>query len=136
MLRRFWKLLFAGICLLLAGCNLINEAEITAEPMLDIPTIEILAPSNNRQIVEATEFAFDIVAQDSGAGVSQINLYIDEVLIGEAFPVEDDAVPIFRATINWLAQGQGNHFVEAIAYRLDGSRSDAAKIVIEVIPRE
>lgn len=136
MLRRFWRLIFASIGLFLAGCNLVNQAEITAEPILDIPTIEILAPSNNRQIVEGTEFAFDIVAQDSGAGVSQINLYIDEALIGEAFPIEDDAVPVFRATINWLAQVQGNHFVEAIAYRLDGSRSDGAKIVIEVIGRE
>jgi hypothetical protein len=136
MLQRFWRPLFASLCLLLAGCNLISQAEVTAEPSLDIPTIEIIAPGNNRQIVEGTDFSFDIVAQDSGDGVSQINLYIDEALIGEAFPVEEDAVPIFRATINWLAQGQGNHFVEAIAYRLDGSRSDGAKIVIEVIPRE
>ena len=136
MLQRFLAPLFLVLSLLLAGCNLVNQAELTAEPTVDIPTIEILEPTNNRQIVEGTEFSFDIVAQDSGAGVSQINLYIDETLIGEAFPVEDDTVPVFRATINWLAQGQGNHFVEAIAYRLDGTESTGAKIVIEVIAGE
>jgi hypothetical protein len=136
MLQRFLAPLFLVLSLLLAGCNLVNQAEVTAEPTLDIPTIEIRDPSNNRQIVEGTEFSFDIVAQDSGAGISQINLYIDETLIGEAFPLEDEEVPIFRASINWLAQGQGNHFVEAIAYRLDGTESDAAEIVIEVIASE
>src|SRR5215510_11217598 len=128
MLQRFSGFLICLLSLFLGACNLVNEAEITPEATLDIPTLEILEPSNNRQIVEGTEFSFDIVAQDEGTGVSQINLYIDEALIGEAFPVEAESVPIFRASINWLAQGQGNHFVEALAYRLDGTQSDAAKI--------
>ena len=55
MLGRFWRPVFACICLLLAGCNLVNEAEITAEPTLDIPTVEILSPANNRQIVEGRD---------------------------------------------------------------------------------
>jgi hypothetical protein len=137
MLQRFLAPLFLVlISLLLAACNLVNQAEITAEATVDIPTIEIRDPSNNRQIVEGTEFSFDIVAQDSGAGVSKIVLRIDEAQIGEAFPLEAEEVPIFRVSINWLAQGQGNHFVEAIAFRLDGTESDAAKIVIEVIASE
>jgi hypothetical protein len=136
MLRRFWRLPFLCFCLFLAACNLINEAEITAEPTLDIPTVEILEPGNNRQIIEGTEFEFDIVGRDNGAGVAQIRLYIDETLIGEAFPVEAEAVPVFRARINWLAQGQGRHPVEVIAYRADGTRSDAAEITIEVLPSE
>jgi hypothetical protein len=136
MLQRFLAPLFLVLSLLLAGCNLVNQAEITAEPTVDIPTIEIRDPSNNRQIVEGTEFSFDIVAQDSGAGVSKIVLRIDDTQIGEAFPLEAEEVPIFRVSINWLAQGQGNHFVEAIAFRLDGTESVAATIVIEVIDGE
>jgi hypothetical protein len=136
MLRVIWRLVLLCFCLVLAACNLMSEAEITAEPTLDIPTIEILEPSNNRQIVEGTEFEFDIVAQDGGAGVAQIRLWVDDELIGEAFPVEAESVPVFRARINWLAQGVGRHPVEAIAYRADGTRSDSAQITIEVIVRE
>ena len=135
MLRVFWSFILA-CCLFLTGCNLINQAEITAEPTLDLPTVEILDPSNNRQIIEGTEFSFDIVGRDNGAGVASISLYVDEQLIGEAKPVEAVAVPVFRANINWLAQGQGRHPVEAIAYRADGTRSDSAQITIEVLPRE
>lgn len=136
MLRNFAIYILAA-CFLLTGCNLVNEAEVTAEPTPDIPTVEILSPSNNRQIIEGTEFAFDILGRDdAGAGVASISLYVDEQLIGEASPVEADAVPLFRVTINWLAQGQGRHPVEAIAYRADGTRSDSAQITIEVLPRE
>lgn len=136
MLRRFWRLPILCFCLFLAACNLMSEAEMTAEPTLDIPTVEILEPANNRQIIEGTEFEFDIVGRDSGAGVAQIRLYIDETLIGEAFPVEEEAVPVFRARINWLANGVGRHPVEAIAYRADGTRSDSATITIEVLESE
>ena len=136
MLRHVWRLPLLCFCLFLAACNLMSEAEITAEPTLDIPTVEILEPGNNRQIIEGTEFEFDIVGRDNGAGVAQIRLYIDEQLIGEAFPVEAEAVPVFRARINWLANGQGRHAIEAIAYRADGTRSDSAQITIEVLPSE
>jgi hypothetical protein len=136
MLRVFWRLLLLCFCLFLAACNLMSEAEITAEPTLDLPTIEILEPSNNREIIEGTEFEFDIVARDNGAGVTQIRIWVDDVLIGEASPLDADVVPVFRTRINWLAQGVGRHPVEAIAYRADGTPSDSARISIEVVERE
>lgn len=137
MLKHFLgRIAILGSLLFLAACNLNNQAEITPEATADIPTVQILAPSNNRQVIIGTEFDFDILGQDSNAGVARLALYIDGELIGEASPIEAESVPIFRATINWLAPELGRFAVEAIAYRADGTRSDAAIISIEVIPRE
>jgi hypothetical protein len=36
--------------------------------------------------------------------------------------------------MNWLAQGQGRHALTAIAYRPDGTQSDPATILVNVLP--
>lgn len=121
---------------ILAGCNLISSEEITPIPTPDIPQTEILSPSNNRQVVEGTEFDIDIVAHDENPGIARVELFIDGESINEASPVDDEIVPVFRVTMNWLAQGIGLHVIEAAAYRPDGTRGDAAVINIEVLPRQ
>lgn len=132
-MRAFVVLLLAWV---LAGCNLSQSAEITPMPTPDLPRVEILAPSNNRQIVEGTDFDFDIVGADETQGIARIELYIDGEKVNEASPVEADAVPIFRVTMNWLAQGVGLHNVEVVAYRPDDTQSDPTRINLEVLPRE
>ncbi|MEL7432870.1 MAG: Ig-like domain-containing protein [Chloroflexota bacterium] len=121
---------------LLAGCNLGEPGSITPMPTPDIPQIEILAPQNNQQVVVGTEFDFDIVARDSNPGIANVELYIDEVLINDASPIESSSVDVFRTSMNWLASGIGLHIVEVIAYRPDGQQSDPAQITIEVVPRD
>lgn len=129
-------LLLAVGGLLLSACNLAQSAEVTEDPTPDLPRVEILFPANNQQVIEGAEFDFDIVARDENPGIARVELYIDEELINEARPVDDEVVPVFRVTINWLAQGEGLHVAEVIAYRPDGTRGDPALLTVEVLPRE
>lgn len=118
---------------LLAACSL---AKPTATPMPtpDIPQIEILSPASSQQVLEGLDFDLDILASDSRAGIKRIELYVDEVLINTAEPVDGPA-PVFRVIMNWLARGIGFHKISAVAYRGDDARSSEHVIILEVIPR-
>lgn len=122
---------------LLSACNLSSgSAEITPEPTPDLPRVEIREPANNQQVIEGTEFTFDVVARDENPGVARIELRIDDVLLDDVPPAEEEFVPVLRAGIPWRATGIGLHVIEAVAYRPDGTPSDPAIINIEVVPRE
>lgn len=124
--------LIMGI-VVLWGCNLAQPTP-TPFPTPDLPTVEIIDPPNNVQVIEGTTFAFDVVGRDAAQGVSKVELYVDGALVAVVNPFDVIAAPVFRAQINWTAQGVGLRAVEAIAYRPDGQRSDAALLTIEVIP--
>ena len=117
----------------LCACNL-GTPSATPVPTPDIPTVEILAPPNNAQVIENTDFPIDIVGRDTTVGVDKIELYVDETLINESVKT-DGAVAAYRVTMNWLAKGIGLHVISAIAYREGGLRSDESIINIEVIAR-
>jgi hypothetical protein len=117
------------------ACNL-STTQPTPLPTPDLPRTEILAPANNARVVEGTEFEFDVVGRDDTLGIAKLELRIDETTVHEVMPTEGGAVPVFRATMNWLAAGVGLHVVEAVAYRPDGTTGDAALINIEVVPAQ
>lgn len=122
------------LCLgFLAACSLAKPTP-TPLPTPDIPQVEIRSPANSQQVLEGLDFDIDILASDSSAGIQRIELYVDDVLINTAEPV-DGLAPVFRATMNWLARGIGFHKISALAYRADDVRSREHVIVLEVIPR-
>ena len=122
------------LCLgLLTACSLAKPTP-TPLPSPDIPQVEIRSPANSQQVLEGLDFDIDILASDSSPGIQRIELYVDDVLINTAEPV-DGLAPIFRATMNWLARGIGFHKISALAYRPDDVRSREHVIILEVIPR-
>jgi len=132
-LSRFGGLLFI-VMLSITGCNL-GESASTPVPTLDIPRVEILFPANNVQVAEGFDLTIDVFAEDATNGISRIVVTVDDILLREASVQGDRPVlPQFRIETNWVASGIGRHLVTAIAYRLDGTQSDEATIVIEVVP--
>lgn len=125
--------LFTITTLMLTGCNL-GTPQATPVPTPDIPTVQILSPPNNAQVIENTDFDIDILAMDESEGVQKVELYVDEVLINES-AVADAPQSQYRVTMNWLAQNEGLHVLSVIAYRADDTRSDETIINIEVLPR-
>lgn len=121
------------VMLTLVGCNL-GTPQATPVPTPDIPNVQILAPPNNAQVIEGTDFDLDILAVDESQGIHRIELYVDEVLINES-PLADPPQTRYRVTMNWLAQGEGFHVLRAIAYRADDIPSNEAVINIEVLPQ-
>lgn len=118
------------VALLLCGCNLVGQdAAPTATP--EIPTVEFQFPTNNVAVVSGTDLQIQLIAQDS-QGIARIELSIDGQPHQTAAPVDSETVPVFTVDMNWLAEGIGLHSLQAIAYRLDGSASNAALINVNV----
>ncbi|MDQ7025342.1 MAG: Ig-like domain-containing protein [Anaerolineae bacterium] len=130
------SIIFLFMMFTIAGCNLSQSSSITPIPTPDLPQVEILAPANNRQIFEGTEFDIDIVARDTNPGISRVELFIDSLSINDATPVENTIEQVFTVRMNWRAIGEGLHVIEVVAYRPDGTQSDTATINIDVLPRD
>lgn len=125
--------LIALVLLALAGCNL-DASNLTPIPTPDIPRVEFLFPENNSTVIEGADLTLDILAQDEGSGIAQIELLLNGQTLRMASPQEALTLSEFRVEMNWFAQGVGRHVLSAIAYRGDGIPSDEARLVIEVLP--
>jgi hypothetical protein len=133
-MRRLLRVALLLAVAALAACNLTNEALPTLTPTPDMPTIQFLFPANESTVVEGADLNIDIVAEDSGIGVAKIQLMVDEQVVNERGPDISAAVPVFTVRMNWLAQGQGRHILTAVAFRPDGTQSDEANILVNVLP--
>ncbi len=122
------------ICIIpISACNLIIPTP-TPFPTPDLPRVEILAPPNQHQVIEGSEFDIDILAVDKSLGIRRVELYIDEHFVNSS-ETPDDVKQQYRVTMNWYAQGLGWHSIKAVALRDNGTRSDEHRITLEVIPR-
>lgn len=128
--------LAASFCLalmllgMIAGCTL-TEIPPTPAPTPDIPRVRFMFPENGARIVQNAEITVDIVAEDDTSGIARIVFLVDGTQINEGAP--DASVPIFRVAMNWIAGNLGGHTLHAIAYRPDGTQSDEAIILVDVI---
>lgn len=120
----------------LVGCTLLRQGAATPFPTPDLPQARFLAPPNNATVVEGGQLDIEILAIDSGAGVARVELRVDDNKIQEGKPQVSASVPTFTVKMNWLAQGVGQHPLTAIAYRMDGTQSDPATILVQVLPRD
>lgn len=121
--------------LLLAGCNLSTEAP-TPFPTPDVPTIEFVSPPNGATVIDGVEIDIELLARDAGVGVARVELNVDDRPYSEATPEISAAVAEFAVLMNWRAEGVGRHALSAVALRPDGTRSDPATIIVQVLPDE
>ena len=130
-------LMVIGAALLLSGCNLrqANAPTDTPFPTPDVPRIRFVYPENNSSVIEGTDIAIELLAEDPGAGIAKVQLAVDDVLQGEGKPEVAPSVPAFSAKIHWVASGIGMHSLSAVAFRENGQASDSATLVLLVIPR-
>jgi hypothetical protein len=124
-----------GLAVMLAACNLQQKVEITPVPTPNIPAVQFRFPPNNTTIIEGAELDVEILATDGGIGVAQVEFKVDDQIQQVGRPQISQAVPAFTVKMNWTAQGVGRHPLTATAYRPDGTPSDTATIIIEVLPR-
>ncbi len=130
-----WTALLSLAVMLLAGCNLRQGSPSTPFPTPDIPQVRFMFPDNNSSVIEGTDLAVTLLAEDLGAGIARVELLVDDAKQGEGKPEVAPAVPAFTANIHWVAAGVGLHSLTAIAYREDGQASAPATLVLNVLPR-
>ncbi len=124
-------LLFLCLSLLIitVGCTL-STGDTTPVPEL---VVEFVFPANNLSIAAETDLQIQIVARSATTGITHVELLVDGVIVRTATPIEAAAVPVFVVDMNWLAEGDGFHVIEAIAYGDSGSVSTPARIRVNVI---
>lgn len=116
---------------MLAACTL-TEPPPTAVPTPDIPRVQFIFPENNARVIQNAEINVDIVAEDHTAGIARVIFMVDGTQINEGSP-EAGVEPVFRVAMNWVAGNLGGHTLHAIAYRPDGTQSDEAIILVDVV---
>lgn len=117
--------------LLLTGCNL---ARTDDAQLRDAPVIQFQSPNPNVQVVEGTAVDIALIARDeAGSGVARVVLTVDDLSQQQGTPVEAVAVPVFTVEMNWLARGVGQHALSATAFRADGTASNPAYLILEVV---
>src|SRR5215510_5583006 len=80
MLKIVSRLALALITIgLLASCNLRSASAPTDTPFPtpDIPRVRFMFPDNNSSVLEGTDLAVEILAEDSGAGIAKVQLAVD-----------------------------------------------------------
>lgn len=113
-----------------AGCTL-TEVAPTPMPTPDIPRVRFMFPQNGARVAQNAEITVDIVAEDETSGIARIVFLVDGTKINEGAPAA--SVPVFRVAMNWIAGNLGGHTLHAIAYRPDGTQSDEAIILVDVV---
>jgi cell division septation protein DedD len=126
-----WALItLAGAAL---ACN-VQFGGIAPTPARE-PTSSVMfiAPANNSVIAEGSMIVFAVLAQDSEAGVAQVDLLIDGLLVESQTAPAPDGQPSFTARFDWLAGGLQGHLITAEALRADGSVIGEAGLAITVV---
>lgn len=130
---RLLPLLLIAALLTVAGCNLMRASD--APDLTPALSVTFQSPENMAQFYAGDEVSLLLLAEDRGGpGVARVELLVDDQPHQEGTPEVSSAVPVFTVTMRWKANGPGFHSVTAIAYRADGTASDPATIVLEVVP--
>ncbi|MEP6987892.1 MAG: Ig-like domain-containing protein [Chloroflexota bacterium] len=130
-------LIVISMALVLAGCNLrsVNAPTDTPYPTPNIPQVRFVFPENRSSVLEGTDLAVELLAEDPGVGIAKVQLLVDDSPQGEGKPEIAPSVPAFSAKIHWVAKGIGLHSLTALAFRADGTSSAPATLLLLVIVR-
>ena len=133
----FAAVILMGMALTLAGCNLrsVNAPTDTPYPTPNIPQVRFVFPENRSSVIEGTDLAVELLAEDPGVGIAKVQLLVDDSPQGEGKPEVASSVPAFSAKIHWIAKGIGLHSLTALSFRADGTSSAPATLLLLVIVR-
>lgn len=128
-----------AVILCLAACNLNSASVSTATPVPppNIPRVHILSPENNAQISLGETITLEILAQDDGAGIHQVRLFVDDPLAesepyAAATAFNNESVKAFTAHLLWEPERSKSYLLTVVSYRADGTRSDGVSISVHI----
>lgn len=134
------RILVVFIALLSASlaCSLTNEENLEGGGKLVVderPALVLLAPANQNDYEAGTTVVFHAMARDVGAGVARIEFTIN--LPGDSVQLIETAEnpqgqAMLEAMVEWTAIGNQTYLIDAVAYRADGTPSNAEQISIKI----
>lgn len=115
-----------AIALLLAACG---PPPVAAGP----PTVSIVLPADGVTYAAGTNVLVVVQGADAGAGIARVVLYADGVeAAARDTTVDGSGLAAISTSFDWTAAVAGPHELTVIAYRADGTTSDAARVGLQV----
>jgi len=140
MTRRPYILLAVALLALAAmACNLSlpgsggDSPGGDQQPAANTPEVSIRVPVSGMSFAEGTTVVIQVVGTDNGAGVSELELLIDDRPFSTMPAPNAGGQSALMANFNWQAQGVGAHSITAVARRADGTSSAPATISVTVV---
>lgn len=136
--RPFIVLAVTLLALAAMACNLNlpgsgGDTTVDQQPAASAPEVSIRVPVNGMSFAEGTTVVIQVVGTDSGAGVSMLELLIDDRPFSSMPAPNTAGQGALMANFSWSAQGVGAHSITAIARRADGTSSAPQTISVTVV---
>jgi len=122
--------LLSLMTLMSTGCNL-NTAPGGGN-IAGVPIVRILSPQAGATYLEGVSVNIQAQISNAGADIDRVEIALDDGLIASISDPNPADQPAFATTYGWLATGVGDHRLAVIAFRADGSASEATFVPITV----
>jgi len=125
--RRFWPVFLAGVALGLAALACDPSARAPSTP----PRVAILSPESGSSVEVGETVSVEVMAEDpDGPGVFRLDLQLDGLVV-DTFEAAGPQAEL-GATLAVTPAEEGASTLAAIAYREDGTPSEAVTVSISV----
>lgn len=125
--------LLAIISLVLVSCDLLTNPDDEEAIFEGSPQVTISSPLNGDTYQEGVGVNILLRIDNAGPDVARVAIQIDGQIIGEAILPNPGGDPSFTVSNGWPASGAGAHTISAVASRSDGSVSNQASVIINVV---
>lgn len=128
-------LLLSWILAALTGCTLsFNGPEVASLPEFDSPpTVRITAPLPNTTYLSGVAVNVQVQVGNAGPDIDRVEVLTPDDLIGTLPQPNPTGAAAFGVTQTYSPGQVGQHTIQAVAYRADGTESTMASVTINVV---
>ena len=133
-----WLLSILALMSLLTACTSLGPVE-DGEDTTSFegpPEVSIASPLTGDIYEEGVNVSILVRVTNAGEDIGRVALQVDGQIIAERTQPNPDGVASFVIESGWVAAGNGEHTISAVASRLDGVTSNNASVTISVIGEE
>lgn len=133
--RHHWLLSILALMSLLTACTSLGSVEDgeNTTTFEGPPDVSIASPLTGDSYEEGVNVSILVRVTNAGEDIGRVALQVDGQIIAERTQPNPDGVASFVIESGWIAAGNGQHTISAVASRLDGVTSNNASVTINVI---
>jgi hypothetical protein len=132
--KRFRALRWLGCAVLAAAmtaCTL-NPAP-SEQSFSGPPTVRLTSPQPNATYLEGIAVNMQAQVSNAGSNIDRVEFSVDNTIVATATNPNTTGAPTFSVMQSWTAAGVGAHNLSVVAFRTDGTASQAAVSSVNVI---
>jgi len=122
--------------LLTSACSFAANTAEQTPTFSGPPTVRLSSPLPNDTYREGASVNILIRVENAGPDVARVAVRVNDEIVGEAIQPNEAGAAAFTIINSWTAPMPGQYTVSASATRSDGTSSEPATAVINVMPRD